>query len=833
MSMPKKQQNNSDNLPTVVKSKRYRWLKIFMYLTGGGFIAGVLLVAGILFYFAQQVPDFRSLADYNPSLVTKVYARDGTLLTEYARQRRLYVAYKDIPQPVVNAFLAAEDTKFFEHPGFDLKAIFRAALVNLLTDRFQGASTITQQVAKTFLLTRDRTITRKIKELILAWRIERYFTKEEILELYLNQIYMGSGAYGVAAAAQTYYNKTLDELTLGQRAMLAGLPKAPSAYSPSRNPRLARQRRDVILRRIEAVGFASTNEVEKAINTDLELDTRSLADDPEAAHFSEHVRRLLAEQYGRDTLYEGGLNVFTTLDHRMQKIAAKAIYKGLRDYDRRHGYRGPLGRISLLFNWQSRIDEEYLARREYRDIGVPAAVLEVDDGAKMVTIGLPGGGKGKIPFAAMRWAREYIDVDTQGYRPAKPSDVVALGDIILAKQLFATLDFADKSSRLYKQFKDNPNLYNLYSLEQRPAAQAALVALDAKTGAVRAMVGGLGDGIGFNRAVQARRQAGSAFKPFVYALALSRDYTPASTILDAPVVMRTNEMDDAWKPQNYSEKIYGPSTLRRGLEKSRNLMTIRLARDLGIGSIIRFARKFGLSGELAYDLSTSLGSGSFTLLELTSAYSVFPNSGKRAEPYFVERIQDNIGQTLSTQLPGCYECLAGWSNYNEEPPQPEIPAEEVIDPQVAYQVVSLMEGVVKRGTGWRARAVGKPVGAKTGTTNDYIDAWYMGFSPALAVGVWVGFDRPQTLGKPESGSKAAGPIWVDFMKDALKHTYAFNIPEGLSFVRVDAETGKLPGPRTKKTLLEVFREGTQPAREKQKLPEMDKNLENFDLFGIY
>lgn len=783
--------------------ERLKMLFILGLVSG---VMGLFLVVGVLFYFAQRVPDFRTLEDYTPKLVTKLYSREGTPLAEYARERRIYVPIEKIPPEVIEAYLAAEDTGFYSHMGFDIKGIIRAAVVNTLTSRRQGASTITQQVAKTFLLSSERTYTRKIKELILAYRIEKAFTKDEILELYLNQIYLGYGAYGVAAAALTYYNKPLAELSIGQRAMLAGLPKAPSGYNPVTHPRAARLRRDVVIRRMEHEGFITKEQADAAIEEGLNLNVRVFPRGEDAPSFSEHVRRELLENYGADGLYEGGLKVLTTLDPEMQAHAEKAVWQGLRDYDRRHGYRGAYGRISLLAAWQGRIDELFKEHEKVRNFAIPAAVLDVEDKTGLTKIGLPAGRIGYIPLEGLKWARAYINPDELGAKIEKPSDVVRMGDVV-----FVTA--ADNVDGL-KDFKGKGQYF---SLEQLPAVQGALVALDVHTGAVRAMVGGFGKDDDFNRAIQAKRQPGSAFKPFVYAYAMTQGMTPASIVLDAPVVIRDNELDTAWKPQNYSEKVYGPSTLRRGLEKSRNLMTIRLAQDLGIRNIIRFAHDFGLAENMPPNLSTALGAASATLLELTSAYGVFPNGGERREPYFIERIQDPVGKILYSR--GSASCI-GCLGFTEPTKLPSVvqEGERLLSPEASYIMTDLLRGVVQNGTGRRAGAVGHPVGGKTGTTNDYIDAWFVGFSSLYAVGVWVGFDRPQPLGNAETGAKAALPIWTEFMKNALQghKQREYKVPPSVSFVRIDADTGMLPNAKTTKTILEVFVKGTEPTKQGSK-----------------
>ena len=795
------------------KNRRNTWWVLFIVcfrLGILGALAAFLVVSAVLWHFSNQVPDFRSLADYTPSQITRVYAQDGSLLAEYARERRMYVPYKDIPKPVIQAFLAAEDAKFFEHGGYNLKAIVRAALTNILTNRKQGASTITQQVAKTFLLSSERTYTRKIKEVILARRIERAFSKAEILELYLNQIYLGNGTYGIAAASMGYFGKPLVELTTKQRAMLAGLPKAPSAYNPLRHPRVARRRVDFILRRMEAEGFISKQEADKLVAQDLELNPTRLNAGQSAPHFTEHVRRWVEEKYGEEGLYHGGYAVMTTLDIALQNTAEKAVQRGLREYTRRHGYRGRLGKLGLEINWQKRLEEETKKLRDYKDFGLPAVVLHIDDKKGEANIGISTGAKKILPIELVRWARRFIDVDTKGPKVKKISDILNKGDIIFVRPFVDLPEYAEGAFHKLKERKDRDQLY---SLEQIPKAQAALVALDVKSGAIRAMVGGTDPGQGFNRAVQAKRQPGSSFKPLVYALALEQGYTPASIVLDAPVVMQAGN-GETWKPQNYSEKVYGPSTLRLGLEKSRNLMTIRLAQDLGIRPIIRFAQKFGIKSPMEANFATALGSASVSVLEIVGAYSTFPNGGRFVPPFPVSHVQDAGGKNLFSHPSPCLKCRSGWATPNTDPPEVEIASTQATDPITAYQIVNMLEGVVQRGTGWRAKAAGRSVGAKTGTTNDYKDAWFVGFSPELAVGVWVGYDQPTSLGNKETGSKAAAPIWTWFMRDALKDRKpkSFNIPEGVGFVKIDSKTGLLPNRNySQSTLLEAFRKGTEPS----------------------
>jgi penicillin-binding protein 1A len=793
--------------------RKLRYLLAFVVVGG---LAGVLGVAFIFSYYALQVPDFRSLSDYSPWQITKLYARDGDLLAEYARERRVYIPIENIPKPVIEAFLAAEDSSFYNHQGFDPKGIMRAVMVNIFTDRKQGASTITQQVAKTFLLSNERTYERKIKELILAYRIEKVFSKNEILELYLNQIFLGNGAYGVGAAALAYFNKPLEDLSIGQRALLAGLPKAPSTYNPLRNPRAARARRDVILERMLDERYITQEQYEEALARDLELAPRPLNDGRLAPDFTEYVRRTLYDKYGEDTLYQGGLVVRTTIDATLQAHAMGAVRRGLRAYDRRHGWRGPLGRAAGGASWQTTIDEEFTKHRHLADFATPAIVLQIDDTGGTANIGLPGNGRGIIPFAGLSWARTHIDAETRGDAVKKVSDVLKKGDIV----------FVAPMSRYPADFKDFQGRDGVYSLEQIPAAQGALVALDARTGAIRAMVGGFEQTSEFNRAVQAKRQVGSAFKPFVYSLALESGHTPASLILDAPVVFR-DSAGNTWKPQNYTEKIYGLTTLRIGLEKSRNLMTVRLAMDLGIANVIDSTKRFGLdTSDMSRTLSTALGTTSLTLMEVTNAYLVFANRGTYMPAYGVESIQDGAGRTVWRAKPEACPTCAGLAVSSKAPDL--IPGgTPVLSPELAFQMTDLLRGVVNSGTGTGAKGVGVPVAGKTGTTNDYRDAWFIGYSPNLVTGVWIGFDQPSTLGPDESGSKAAVPMWADFMTAAMKATpnVAFAIPDGVYFQRIDPTTGQPATPASKRTVLEVFVKNAPSRRAAPATPDVNADSE--------
>lgn len=773
--------------PSVMtRAKRFPWLKALAWVAALGMLFGSLLFGAVLLYFSMKVPDFRGISEYRPALISKVYDRDGDIIAEYANERRVWVPIAEIPKPVVQAFLAAEDTHFYEHGGFDLKAIVRAALVNTFTSRMQGASTITQQVAKTFLLSSERSYTRKIKELILSWQIERAYSKNEILELYLNRIYLGNGSYGVAAAAQTYFNKKLADLSVGERAMLAGMPQAPSRFNPVRNPKAAKARRDIIIRRMEAEGMIDSAQADAAVAAPLTLNLSPLKQGEDAPHFAEFIRRLAVQQYGEKALYEDGLAVYTTLDLALQQKAEAAVYNGLHAFDRRKGWRGPITKLENLSDWQSQLEALGAKYVHSERLGVPAVVLSAKAGK--VRLGLPTGEEGLLDNSSAKWTGR-----------GNPSSWLKARDVVLVKPQ-----------------KDDPNAeLRSFSLEQLPAIQGALIALDVPTGEVLAMVGGLGEGVGFNRAVQAKRQVGSAFKPFVYAAALEKNYTPASLILDAPVVFRTG--DNEWKPHNYDNKIGGETTLREGLEKSRNLMTVRLAQDVGLRQVADVARRLGITDRVPItDLSVALGTLDLSLLEMTSAYAAFPRGGAALTPSYLRRVQDAAGTTLYRGHPACEDCLAQLGAAPDKlPTLPSANTTQGLSPQVAYQMTSMLQGVVQRGTAYALRSLNRPVAGKTGTTNDYIDAWFIGFTPSLAVGVWVGYDTPRSMGVGETGARSAVPIWREFMAGALDGTPVedFAVPEGLEFVRIDAKTGYLPGVNTGRTMTEAFLPGTAPTQE--------------------
>jgi penicillin-binding protein 1A len=782
-------------------------LKLFGALCAGALLLLLVTGAGGLFLlhrYGTGLPDYRQLADYQPPTVTRLHAGDGRVLAEFAHEKRVFVPVEAIPKRVIQAFLAAEDKNFYSHPGVDPLSVVRAAFTNLnrlMADRRPvGASTITQQVAKNFLLSNEVSLERKIKEALLAFRMEQAFTKDQILELYLNQIYLGLGSYGVAAAAINYFDKSLDELTTGEAAFLAGLPKAPSWYHPERRPEAAKARRDWVIGRMLDDGAIDRAEAEHAIAEPLVLHQRAPTEMVSADYFVEEVRRELVAQHGEPFLYQGGLSIRTTISPTLQAIADTALRDGLIDYDRRHGWRGPVAQTTLHEDpaWPAHLVE--MDHTAGLDSWRLALVMAVD--AQGATIGLPDGSTAPLPLAGLTWARQ-VDAEGNPGPPIERADqVLAAGDLIWVEEVAATAATeAESASETH------------YALRQVPEIEGAIVALNPHTGRVLALRGGFNYHRSvFNRATQALRQPGSAFKPFVYLAALEDGFTPSSVVLDAPLVIDQGPELGKWKPANYSKRFYGPSTLRLGIEKSRNVMTVRLAQAIGMGRIKEMAARFGLERGLGDNLASALGSNEVTLLQLTTAYAELVNGGKRIEPALIERIQDRHGRTvLRRDSRPCPECQhVAWAGQ----PAPLLPdqREQVIDPARAYQMVNLLRGVVERGTATRALTIGKPVAGKTGTTDEIRDAWFVGFTPDLVVGVYVGFDQPKTLGSEEQGASAALPIFVHFMEAALKDQPAtpFRVPPGVRLVRVDADTGRLARPGTPTAILEAYLPGTEP-----------------------
>jgi penicillin-binding protein 1A len=758
--------------------------------------AGVAGLAG-LWYYGRDLPDYQQLANYEPPVTTRIHAGDGRLIAEFARERRLFVPIEAIPKPVIQAFLSAEDKNFYEHGGIDPVGIARAVVQNVAnlaqSRRPVGASTITQQVAKNFLLGNEVSLGRKAKEAILAFRIEKAFSKDKILELYLNEIYLGAGAYGVAAAALVYFDKSLYDLTLPEAAYLAALPKAPSNYHPVRHHDRAKARRDWVIERLQEDGVISVEQARAAIAAPLQALARPDSELARADWFAEEVRRDLAQKFGEKSLYEGGLSVRTTMDPKLQAIGERVLREGLEAYDRRAGgWRGPLAKLPAGSDWRTQLS----AMPPFAGVLPPwrvAAVLSLDNDS--IGIGFADGSKAEIPQAGYRWARKKNGPDQFGPVPRIPSEIVAVGDVIIA----SPLDPAKPQSG--------------YALRQIPEIGGGLVAMDPHTGRVLALVGGYDFKLSqFNRATQANRQPGSSFKPFVYAAALDNGFTPSSLVLDAPFVMDQGPGLPLWKPGNYSDQFYGPSTLRVGIEKSRNLMTVRLAQAIGMDKVVDYSKRFGVIDNLQPVLSMSLGAGETTLMKMTMAYSEFVNGGKKITPTLIDRIQNRSGTTIYRHdTRPCAGCLAVDWHGQSEPALPD-PRAQVIDAVTAYQITSMLEGVIQRGTGIRIRELGKPLAGKTGTTNDSMDTWFVGFSPDLAVGVFIGYDTPKDMGKRETGSSVAVPVFKSFMAEALqgKPNIQFRVPPGVRLVRVQAETGELARPGDRNVILEAFRPGTEP-----------------------
>jgi penicillin-binding protein 1A len=786
-----------------------RFFRVVLYGFSVLFLLGLIAGAGVVYaiwYYSQDLPDYRQLADYTPKISTRVHAGDGQLIAEFATEKRLFVPIEAIPDHVKEAFISAEDQRFYVHHGVDPQAIARAVLTNMKNylegRRMVGGSTITQQVAKNFLVGNERRLERKIREALIALRMERVFTKDQILELYLNEIFLGYGAYGVAAASLNYFDKSMDELTIAEAAYLAALPKGPGNYDPVRHHDAAKARRDWVIGRMQEEGYITAQDAADAVAEPLEVVPRRDDVPVNAAYFVEEVRRELSQQFGDKQLYEGGLSVRTTVNPRFQRLADQALRDGLIKYDRRHGWRGPVAKLQAGADWV-----DYLKKTDKpagaRDWQL-AVVLKV--GADKATIGLGDKETGVIPMSELTWARPWLPDQEVGAEVKKPSDVLSIGDVVLVEPVSESEPDEQGSTTSYPD--------GTYALRQIPNVDGGIVALDPHTGRVLAMSGGYDFARSeFNRATQARRQPGSAFKPFVYLTALENGFTPATVILDAPFVIRQPD-GSKWKPENYSRRLYGPSVMRLGIEKSRNLMTVRLAKAVGMGPIMDTAEKFGVMDDMRPELAMALGAGETTLLRLATGYAMLANGGKKITPAFIDRVQDRTGKTIyrhdKRPCEGCN--VVAWNG--QQPPVIPDEREVVSDPVSTYQIISMLEGVINRGTGIRARRLGRPLAGKTGTTNDSQDTWFMGFSPDLVCGVYVGFDTPRTLGKGETGSSVALPIWIEFMEGALAGTSPtpFRVPEGIRMVLMNTETGlpARPGDARSKIVNEAFRRGTEP-----------------------
>ncbi|MBR2921906.1 MAG: penicillin-binding protein 1A [Alphaproteobacteria bacterium] len=791
---------------------------ISSFLSACFFFAVIALILAItsVWQISQELPEYKQLEKYEPKVTTRLYAGDGQLMAEYAAEKRLFVPEEKIPERVKQAFISAEDKSFYSHFGIDFTGIARAIMVNIKNlgsgRRPTGASTITQQVAKNFLLSSELSYKRKIKEALLAVRIEQAFTKKHIMELYLNEIYLGNRAYGVAAAAMNYFNKSLDELTLEEIAYLAALPKGPNNYNPKTKYDAAVARRNWVIDRMMEDGYVGEEEAEEAKAKPLVV-----AEDRDelvkySQYFSEDVRRQVKKEFGEDALYEGGLLIRTTLNPKLQEYATKSFAKEIENYDKRHGWRGALQNITLDDNLQTELETIKLPEGSKDNWQIAVVTDVTNDKAEIL---LKNKEKGEIPLTVLAWAKKNLKNQSVGAQPQKVSEVLNKGDVIIVEQI------AKKDTSV----RNMPE--NSFYLRQVPNVEGALIAMNPHTGKIEAMVGGYSfQKSQYNRATQAKRQTGSSFKPIVYLTALENGYEPTDLILDAPFVLDQGFGQPLWKPVNYSKKFYGLMTLRQGIEKSRNLMTVRLAQDIGMDKVSAMAEKMGVNSDLPQLLSMSLGAGETKLINMVSAYSMIVNGGKKVEPYLIERIQNRKGVTIyKHDTRECPECaVEKWDN--QKVPELSDNREQIIDPLSAYQMVSILEGVVQHGTGARLRTLGKHLAGKTGTTNKNQDAWFVGFSPDLVVAVYVGFDNPRTLGKFETGAAAALPIFYDFMQQAMAE-YAdvpFRIPSGIKLVRVNHKTGKPATPNDDVVIWEALKPEMALRMAKQKVIGQESNV---------
>ena len=747
-------------------------------------LVALFLLFSLFWYFSSDLPDFSFLKTYKPPVSTKVYDINGDVIADFSRERRSFIKVDQVPKKVINAFLSAEDKNFYEHPGIDAIGITRAVIKNieniLKGKRLEGASTITQQVAKNFLLTSDISLARKVKEAILAFRIEKVLPKKRILELYLNEIYLGERSYGIASASMTYFDKSINDINYSEAALLAALPKAPSKYNPYRNYSNVKGRKDWVLNRMHENGFINKDQLEESLNFKIVLKKRNFNIDKSPAFFVEEVRKKLIENYGEKKLYRQGLFVKTSLDKKIQKITTSALNKNLILYSKRHGWIGPVYKNYTKEKFINLKKSKLVNQKSFRlgfveDVNTDRAKILIDDNQQ-----------GFISFDNMKWAKKRISQDLHKGNPKNVHDVLNIGDVIYVKKL---------------------NKQNHWSLEQIPNVNGAVVAMNPWNGRVLALSGGFDFNINqFNRATQAERQPGSAFKPFVYATALENNYKPNSVVLDAPFVIYQNKNEFKWKPKNYSGRFYGKQLFRQGIEKSNNLMTVRIANNVGLKKINNKAKQLEIYKSTADILSSSLGSGETTLLQITSAYGSFANGGKKIEPSLIDLIQDRSGKTLyKNQKLFCLGCN---EEFNEdEPPSLENRYQRVFNEDVSFQMVNILKGVVERGTGKKLKKLNLELAGKTGTTNDNLDAWFIGFTPELLVGVYIGFDEPSTLGKKETGSKAALPVFYDIMKKIKPDNFIpfFKPPETIRFEKINSKTGRKVLKSTKNTINESFK----------------------------
>ena len=745
---------------------------IFILVLSIGLLSSFSLLA-VLWAFSNNLPDYKFLKSYKPSVSSKVYSGDGELVNDFSTEKRIFVPYAAISQKVINSFLSAEDKNFYTHPGVDAKGVLRAIIKNISnivsSRRLEGASTITQQVAKNFLLTNEVSLNRKIKEAILAFRIERALTKERILELYLNQIYLGGGAYGVASASLEYFDKPINKLNYEEAALLAALPKAPSRYNPFKNIKLAKFRRDLVLKNLYENDYINKSEYENFINKKIILKKRKKTLTEDTSYYVEDIRKNVVNQFGFNKVYKQGLNISTPINLDLQKIAIKSLRDGLISYDKRKGWRGPLLKKEKKNNWKNKLDKFRLEKSINWNLAIVKKVNKFS-----IEIETESGVNGIVKYENISWVKKEFN------------EILKVGDVIYVENL------------------NN----NLFTLRQLPLANGGIVVMDPFTGRILALSGGFSfKKSEFNRATQALRQPGSAFKPFIYALALENGYTPSTLILDAPLVLEQGYDLKMWKPENYGKKFYGPSTLRMGLEKSRNLMTVRIAQDLGLKKIVNFSKQLGIYDDPSELLSISLGSAETTLLKLTSAYSSFVNGGKLVKPIMIDRIQDSEGNTIfNNEKRKCINCDQ-ISFLSENFPEIEDEFLQIFSSQTAYQMTSILEGTVQNGTGKKLKDLNLDLAGKTGTTNGNTDTWFIGFTSKLAIGVYVGSDNPISLGKYETGAKTALPIFKSFVKNAVKKQDArpFKVADGILMRVIDPITGEKALTESKSTIIEAYK----------------------------
>jgi len=749
-------------------------LKKILVLLSSAVLLVFLLVVSLLWAFSNNLPDYKYLKNYKAPVSSKIYSGSGELIQDFSSEKRIFIPYNSIPEIVINSFLSAEDKNFFNHPGIDAKGVLRAIVKNITnilnSRRLEGASTITQQVAKNFLLTNEISLQRKLKEAILAFRIERSLSKERILELYLNQIYLGQGSHGIAAASLEYFDKSIDELNYQEAALLAALPKAPSRYNPYKNRKIAKFRRDLVIKNLFENKYISKKEFEELKKKKIILRKRKKIFLEDSRYYVEEVRKDIIKKLGYDKVYKEGLNIKTPLNLNLQEIASNVLRDGIEDYDKRKEWRGPIKNISLSNqNWKTSIVNKLEKKIDWE----VAKVIKVD--YPDIEIETEKNKFGKINLENIEW-----------FKSSKNKNKLKIGDLIYVKQ--------------------NENL--LFDLKQLPKVNGAIVVMDPFTGRVLALSGGFSfKKSEFNRATQALRQPGSAFKPFIYALALENGYSPSTLILDAPLVLKQGTDLKMWKPENYGKKFYGKSTLREGLEKSRNLMTVRISQDLGLNKIVNLSKKLGIYENPNELLSISLGSAETTLLKLTSAYCSFVNGGKLVNPKLIDRIQDSEGNTIfKTEDRYCENCK-NISFLSNEVPKIKDNFKQIFSPQTAYQIASILEGATKRGTAKKLKDLNLDIAGKTGTTNKNTDTWFIGFTSNLVVGVYLGYDEPKTLGKYETGAKTAMPIFKSFITKAIKkeNTRPFKVPENITMMVVDSKTGQKVSFSSKKTLIESFK----------------------------